>query len=116
LQTFYTTIGNHTKSVALPYQQPLPDVNSSVSSNWKTTGSAGYSHPGSGVVPDNGINAVFVLSITEATLYPSLDTKEEKRAYILGTSSLGDWYLRSPGESNANQATPAKQLFVICIY
>jgi hypothetical protein len=106
LQTFYTTIGDDTKAKVLPYQQPLPDVNDKVSSSWTTTGAAGKSHPGSGTVPLNGSNAVFVLSITEASTYPPLDTNEKRKAYdVNDKSTIQNWWYRSPGSSTSTPLT-----------
>jgi hypothetical protein len=102
LQIFYEDqVGNDAKAVTVPYISPLPDENSSYGFDWLTTGTDGYSHPnGRGTAEKNGSNAVFVLSITEATLYPTLDNNAKRRAYDASDTSVRcHWWLRSPGPS-----------------
>jgi hypothetical protein len=102
LQTFYTNeAGSDTKTYTVPYVSPLPDMYDSPNASYATTGEGGKSHPNtSGTAAKNGSNAVFVLSITEATTYETLDTPAERTTKDAATKSSGrDWWLRSPGIS-----------------
>jgi hypothetical protein len=110
LKTFYKNqVGSDTKSVTVPYISPLPDIYNDTNSAWQTTGEGGKSHPdASGKVDETGYgsNAVFVLSITEAMTYPTLDTEEKRKAPNVDNElSTIDWRLRSPGGSSSAPAT-----------